>query len=361
MSRTVEPDRLPAERHSPRPLWAGDGRGAALGVAVGGLVVIFGSFATWDTCPKIPCEGNFGLFSLMPRSGISIGLGVVTAELGLLLALIGVAALRRGGTSPFRAEAVALGLIVLLSAAIYLVRTYVVPEFSTRAGFGAGFVVGGAVLATIGGARLRPRDRSMRLWARARRPALALLLAGIAVWSLALAGLFGPRIEPISYAVILIALGVGLWPGRLPFTRLEPATMGTILIVYGAVSLAGIVLGDFALGLLEAAPIVVLVGVVLFGVLELPVGTSYAGQSTGRIDRAAAAIRSKPGLMVAALLLTSVTVVLVIVRLLAGGDLYLRYVAIDRTPAHTPWLALSLAAGLAMWGGLVVAFARRSR
>lgn len=334
-------------------------RRAAIVVALGGLAVLLGSFVVWDTCPKIPCEGSSGLFSLMPRSGFDIGPGVVTAEVGVLLVLTGVAAFRGGGTSPVRTEAIGLGGLAVLLVAAYLVRTYLVPEFLTDGpDLGPYLVAGGAAAAAIASARLRPPDQRTSAWWQARRAATALLVAGIAIWSLTMTGYFAVRIEPLTYAVVLVAIGIGLWPSRLPMTRVTPVTIGVLVVLYGAVSLAAIVLGDSSIVVLEAMPLVVLVGVALLGVMDLPVETTQPGSSVERIDAALVAVRSIGGLLIAALILTGATLALLLVRLLAGGDLLFRLSLIGSESADAQWLVM-VAAGLAIAGGIAITFARR--
>lgn len=289
---------------------------AALLVAFGGGAILLGSFAVWDTCPKMPCEGAFGLFAFLPRSGVGIGVGVVTAAAGLLLVLVGLTASRRGGRSPFRAEAAGVGALAILAVAGYLVRTYLAPEFLTDGpDVGPVLVVGGGLLAAVASIGLRPPDSGTHAWWQTRRAPTALLIIGIVVWVLALRGHLGLRIEPLTYAVVLVALGIGLWPARLPMTRVKPVTIGLLIILYGALSLALILLGDLAIGLLEAMPLVVLAGLILLNVLELPIRTTTPASAVERIDAALVAIRSPIGLMIAALLLTGLTSVLIGVRI----------------------------------------------
>jgi hypothetical protein len=330
-------------------------------VALGGLAVLVGSFVVWDTCPKIPCEGSFGLFALMPRSGLDIGPGVVTAEVGVLLVLTGVAAFREGGTSPFRTEAIGLGGLAVLLVAAYLIRTYLVPDFLTDGpDLGPYLVVGGAATAAIASARLRPPDLRTSAWWQARRAATALVVSGITIWSLSMTGYVAVGIEPLTYAVILVALGIGVWPSRLPMTRVKPVTIGVLVVLYGAVSLAAIVLGDFTIVLLEAMPLVVIVGVAVLGVLDLPVATTQPGSSVEWIDAALVAVRSIGGLLLAALLLTGAMLALLLIRLLAAEDLLFRLSWLGGEPADAQWLVVMVAAGLALAGGIGVAFARRA-
>jgi hypothetical protein len=332
-------------------------------VALGGLAVLVGSFGTWDICPKFPCEGAFGFFALADRSGIGIGPGVVTAELGLLLAAVGTLAYRRRGMSPFRIEAIALALLALLAVGAYVVRTYLFPEFFTY-GPELSFylVVGGAALAALASARLHPPDRATRMWALLRRLPLALLITGTAVWALAVNGHLGLYVEPLTYAVVLISLGIGLWPGPLLGSRVSPPKVGLLIVLYGIVSLTAIVFGGFALELLAGMPIVVLVALVVLvlpAVLELPTETPRAGSATGRIDKTLASVGSISGLLVAALLLTGATMALLIVRLLATRGWFRELFLIDGTPDDPTWLVWLLVAGLAIGVGIAIAIRRR--
>jgi hypothetical protein len=246
-------------------------RVAAMLLALAGLMVVYGSFATWDTCPKFPCEGSFGFFSLLNRSGVDLGIGMITAELGLLLSIAGIAAFRRGGTSPFRTELMIAAGFTLAIVAIYLGRTFVFPEFLTYGpNLGVYVVAVGATMALLASSRLSPPDPSTRRWAKARRLPIALILAGVGVWALALGWHLGPDRLPLAFALFLIAVGVALWPATLPFTRLKPPTVGVLIAGYGAASLAAIVIGVADPWLLQAGPIVVLIGVLVIGVLEPP-------------------------------------------------------------------------------------------
>jgi hypothetical protein len=129
---------------------------AALGLAFGGFAVIGGSFANWGVCPKIPCEGDFGLFSLFERSGIDFGPGVVTAMLGLLLALTGLYAIRRRGVLPFATLPLVAAALVLLIIGAYVVRVHFFPEFSIDGpSLGVYFVAGGGAIAAVASARLK--------------------------------------------------------------------------------------------------------------------------------------------------------------------------------------------------------------
>jgi hypothetical protein len=74
-------------------------RWAALALAAAGPVMLLGSVGDWVACSTTDCYGPLQSFSEM--SGLDIGYGVVTAIAGILLTVIGIDAIRRGGISPF--------------------------------------------------------------------------------------------------------------------------------------------------------------------------------------------------------------------------------------------------------------------
>jgi hypothetical protein len=360
---SIRPDPPPRQGDPPTTERASSGRRAALLLALGGLAIFFGSFATWDTCPNVPCGGErLVFFVFWDRSGMDVGPGLVTVEIGFLLAVAGSGAFRRRGTSPFRIEAIGLALLALLIVAAYSVRTYVVPEFRTTGPrLGPFLVVVGAIVAAAASARLRPPDRASRAWALARRPALTVLVVGMEAWLVGLSGYIGFRIEPLTCAVVLVALGVGLWPGRLAVTRVKPPTLGVLIVLYGALALIAALFSDVGPGLLEGFPFAVLFGIVVLRVLELPVDTPQAGSSGGRTDAALATIGSTSGLRVAALLLTGAAMALLLGWLVAPQNLPLRLYALEDLPYDPAWLAWMLAAGLAIGGGMVIALVRAGR
>jgi hypothetical protein len=132
-------------------------RGAALGVVLGGLAALWGSFEPWGTCPDTACgEERLAFFVLVDKTGVDFGLGVVTALLGLALAIIGIAAFRQGGASPWRTPSVVLALAALLTVGAFVVRMYVLPEFLLYGpGTGVYLVAAGAVMAATAGVRVR--------------------------------------------------------------------------------------------------------------------------------------------------------------------------------------------------------------
>ena len=100
-------------------------RGAALVLAVAGLLALLGSFMTWGTCSTTPCGGN--LQSISEYSGLDLGFGVVTAVAGLVLTAIGLDALRRSGASRFAPAAVPIALLVVVTAGVSVIWMFVVP------------------------------------------------------------------------------------------------------------------------------------------------------------------------------------------------------------------------------------------
>lgn len=265
--------------------------------------------------------------------------------------------------SPFRIEAIALALLTLLLLAVYVLSTHVLPDLDTDGPRLAVYLVaGGAAIAAVGSARLHPPDRATRKWALLRRLPLALLITGMAVWALAVSGHLGVYIEPMSYAVVLIALGIGLWPGPLLSSRVAPPKVGLLVVLYGIVSLTAIVFGGFGLALLAGMPIVVLVALgalTLPKVLELPTETPRVGSAAGPIDTTLASVGSVSGLLVAVLLLTGATMALLVVRLLALWRWFREPFLIDGSPDDPTWLVWLLAAGLVIGVGITVAIRRR--
>lgn len=335
-------------------------RRLALVIVFGGLALLYGSFQPWDTCTKRPCEGDFGLFSLVSRSGVSIGWGVVTAELGLFLAAAGVIAFRRPRTFAFRLETTAFGLLASTVIVAYFIRTFIVPEFFAY-GPKLGLVVaaGGAVLATLASFRMRPGDPASKAWARSCRPALALLLGGVVLWGLAVTGQIGLGVEPVTLALVLIALGAGAWPGRIPGMRATAATTGALIAVSGALALASILFAEFNPDVLAITPFAIVLVLIVINVLDVPVGEPGTRTRT-KIDVGIAAVRSRTGWLVTTLVLTAGTVLLLIGRLIAPDSQLIRPFLIERVPSDPAWLVGLVALGLCIVGGTVIALARRS-
>lgn len=100
-------------------------RGAALVLAVTGLLTVLLSFGRWGSCPTTPCGGI--LMAISDYSGLDLGFGVVTAVAGLGLAAIGVNGLRRRGVSRFAMTAALLSLLVVAAAGASVIWMYVLP------------------------------------------------------------------------------------------------------------------------------------------------------------------------------------------------------------------------------------------
>jgi hypothetical protein len=136
-------------------------RYAAIAVLLGSFAVIVGSMTTWGTCSHAPCEGNFGLWVLVERSGVSWGPGVITLALGIVLAAVAIDALRgraseRGWWIGLSAAFSTLGMTLL-----WVIRMYVLPEFFLYGpGFGLYLVALGALVAAIASPWLRVREAS---------------------------------------------------------------------------------------------------------------------------------------------------------------------------------------------------------
>jgi peptidoglycan/LPS O-acetylase OafA/YrhL len=100
-------------------------RGAALVLAVTGLLTVLLSFGRWGSCPTTPCGGI--LMAISDYSGLDLGFGVVTAVAGLGLAAIGVNGLRRRGVSRFAMTAALISLLVVAAAGASVIWMYVLP------------------------------------------------------------------------------------------------------------------------------------------------------------------------------------------------------------------------------------------
>lgn len=95
------------------------------------------------------------------RSGLDVGLGIVTLGLGVGLAVAGFDAFRRGGWSPVWALSAAMAAAALVVVAVFLARTYVFADFLMYGpGGGVYLVVTGAVVALVSAVRLRVPGRA---------------------------------------------------------------------------------------------------------------------------------------------------------------------------------------------------------
>src|SRR4051812_3791498 len=102
-------------------------RVAALLVATGGLVSLWGSFQTWGYCSSEPCGG--ALQHLFPRTGVEFGPGVATALAGGALAVLGVLLAARGGPPSVAPIAFGLAVIEGVAIAIHVVAAYLFREY----------------------------------------------------------------------------------------------------------------------------------------------------------------------------------------------------------------------------------------
>jgi hypothetical protein len=100
-------------------------RGAALVLGVAACLTVLGSFWTWGSCSTTPCGGF--LQAISEYSGLDLGFGVVTAGAGLMLAAIGLDALRRIGVSRFATAAVLLSVLIVVTAGASVIWMYVLP------------------------------------------------------------------------------------------------------------------------------------------------------------------------------------------------------------------------------------------
>ena len=100
-------------------------RGVALALIVSGALIALLSFQYWTSCPTTPCGGF--LMAISTYSGIDLGFGVITALAGILLAAIGVDALRHDGVSGYTAPASSLALLTVATVGVSVVWMYVIP------------------------------------------------------------------------------------------------------------------------------------------------------------------------------------------------------------------------------------------
>jgi hypothetical protein len=360
MSGPVEPDPARSDAAPPPSTRMRPKRGAALVLALSGLAMVVGSSLTWHY------DSSGILMSIVAMSGFDLAHGLLVAEIGLVLTLVGLSAVRRAGASPFGADSFALAVVALLIVGAYAIQLYGGPvsdggPVSINYGqhLGVYVVALAAAMAAVASRRLRPANEAQRTWARQRRPALALLIIAAALWWLAVSGLLGSRAAPFTFAIVLLALAVGLWPTRLSATRVAPATIGVLMVLYGALALGAVVFWDVGPGHLAASPIALLVVVAVPAVLELPVDTPWPRPNPDRIDIALRAVVSTTGLKIAALLLTAVTVLLVGLAAIGFGDPLLRIRLIDDGQVAGADLLPMLVLGLAITGVIATDVLRR--
>ena len=307
-------------------------RYAPIGLGLAGLAVVLGSLGIWAGACPLTCD--LGCFFPAPtRSGLDMGPGVATAVIGALLAAAGIGAARRGGVSAFRPEAINLAVLAILISLGYAVVaswTYDL-TLSVEAMLlwaehpfpGLHWVVVGGTLAVVAAFRLHRPDTATRDWALARLPATTLLSLGVTFWLAALMRRFPVQAEGLFLAMVPVALGLAIWPGRprlFPYPRL--AASGLVLCSGLALALA--VADPSLIWLLRLAPLTALAPFALRAVarhlppLDPPL-LSETGQSWR--DQALEAIGSGRFLLGSALALTAITVGLLVVRLVASEPL----------------------------------------
>ena len=304
---------------------AGDRRWAAGWLLLAGLGVIIGSFLTWDMCLHVPCEADGPYLSaIWQRSGVEIGPGILTAVCGLLIALAGSFALWRGGRSPFTPETLILGLLSVVIPAVYVIAAHATGPFAlSDPTYGFYVVIGAGSSAALAAALLPDPDPSSRARALDHRRALAMLICGFAIWLLVAAGTLPVRLEPLTYVVVLLALGLALWPRRLPLTATTPATAGAALILYGGFALAIVLANGALIALLEWAPVAPLVALAAVqAVRSLPPldPPLISGAAERWRNKAATAIGSARVVFAGGLGLTAVALALLLSRLIGTED-----------------------------------------
>lgn len=140
------------------------GESRPLGMALGGLLAIWGSLAPWGVCPQFPCDiapGNVGIFVMHPRSGTDLGPGVATAVLGLVFLGAGLYAWRQPWSLRANRVGFAASVLSLATAAAYVIDAYVLPHYSIAVGEGLFMVSVGGVIGLLATTWLR-RHRSRR-------------------------------------------------------------------------------------------------------------------------------------------------------------------------------------------------------
>lgn len=302
-----------------------DGRWAAGWLAVAGLGVVVGSFLTGDMCLHVPCErAGTVIHTIWQRSGIEIGPGVLTAFCGLLLTLLGIDGTRRDGRLPFKREILALGWLAALIPVVYVIGAHGSRQFAlTEPSYGLYLVVVGGALAVLAAARSPDPEPETRAWALSRRHALAMLVCGVAIWLLAMSGSLPVRREPLTLVVVLIALGLALWPRPLTAAGFRPIAVAAGLTLYGIVAFSIVLLREQPLTLLELVPFVPIAalaaGRIARGLprLQPPL---ISPRSAHRLSRTASAGRSAVVVLVGGVLLTVAALLVLLTRLLGSQD-----------------------------------------
>jgi hypothetical protein len=120
-----------------------------------GLLVVLGSFLPWVNCSTVGCDSP--LQSLDQLSGVTIGVGWLTAISGVVLIGLGWWAVRGPFDDRGARAAVVTGLLITFAAVVTVVVVVALAvadtELSVRSAPGLGVIVvgvGGAVAAIIG-------------------------------------------------------------------------------------------------------------------------------------------------------------------------------------------------------------------
>src|SRR4051812_3327039 len=100
--------------------------GPALVLVVTGLLSALLSTRTWATCPTTPCGGS--LMAISEYSGLDLGFGAVTALAGLVLAVIGLHALRTRAMPQFATAAALFSVLIVVTAGASVVWMYILPR-----------------------------------------------------------------------------------------------------------------------------------------------------------------------------------------------------------------------------------------
>jgi len=237
--------------------------GAALAVVLFGSLTVWASFLPWASIAD---------FDPLSASGVAMGEGVVTAMLGLVVAIVGAAAVKNGGRTDFRTIAVLFATTAFAISVVDIVTLQVAIR-ETRAGdafgprFGVHLTAAAAAAASI--AALQLIDAPAPKIAR-RRALLLVLTLGWCLWAFAATDRATGGAGPLMVGVVtIIGIGVAMLPGRLPWTRIRPRSLGIGIVAYGVIaSLQQLPLSDTLFTLLPVAVIASLVGSAL---LDLPI------------------------------------------------------------------------------------------
>lgn len=347
--------------HAAKARW----RSAAVGVSVGAAVALLGTVGPWRYCSGSPCDAEPGegqfliVFSL---SGVEIGPGVAAALLSLAALAVGVGAVRRRGVTGLRPEALAYTALIVMIAAGYLVSLQARADVDQLRLGNAGAVLTliGGLIAAVAAWRLEPSDEAESARVRARRLPRALLLASAVVWALAIPGHLSDRDLRNTVALVdagvLLGLGIGFWPGRLPRSRLAPSALGVIAILATGIVFMALLLGGVDAAWLAAIPLLVVVVVGIAIALDLP-PPAPANQPRGFIDALESAVRSPAGLLALGAVVVASAVGLVAAENAGWFDAALR-AAILRHDLANGWVVAGNAALLA---GLVAGALRLRR